>query len=152
MSETNDGEQRCHTFKKNFGPIRLNLNPVVTLTAASIIWLFVGICMRYPDWSHSIMTVAKIWITDNFTWFYIGSVNVWLIFTLVVYFSKYGNMKLGRDDDEPEFSDATYFTMLFAAGIGVGFFYFGVAEPVYHYEPGVYGNRYWGRFVFFFKL
>lgn len=70
---------------------------------------------------------------------------MWFAFIVVVYFSKYGKMKLGADDAEPEFSDATYFTMLFAAGIGVGFFYFGVAEPVYHYVPGTNGNRYWGR-------
>ena len=54
-------------------------------------------------------------------------------------------MKLGKDDEKPEFSDASYFTMLFAAGVGVGLFYFGVAEPILHYEPGKNGNRYWGR-------
>ena len=46
--------------------------------------------------------------------------------SLLCFFSKYGNMKLGKPDDKPDFSDATYFTMLFAAGIGVGLFYFGV--------------------------
>ena len=43
------------------------------------------------------------------------------------------------------FSDATYFTMLFAAGIGIGLFYFGVAETIFHYQPGAFGNRYWDR-------
>ena len=43
------------------------------------------------------------------------------------------------------FSDATYFTMLFAAGIGIGLFYFGVAETIFHYQPGEFGNRYWDR-------
>ncbi len=42
-------------------------------------------------------------------------------------------------------SDSTYFMMLFAAGIGIGLFYFGVAEAVFHYAPGEYGNRYWDR-------
>ena len=150
MSEEDNksGDERCHTFKLNIGRIRLNFNPVVTFLAALFIWAFVGICMSYPDASKEAMSKVKAWITDTFTWFFIGSVNLWLVFMIVVYFSKYGSMKLGRDDDEPEFSDASYFTMLFAAGIGVGFFYFGVAEPVFHYEPGVdYGNRYWGRLV-----
>jgi choline-glycine betaine transporter len=150
MSENSNRDERLHTFKLNIGPIRLNFNPVVTLLAAALIWAFVGICMGFPDKSNEAMGKAKIWITETFTWFYIGSVNVWFVFIVVVYFSKYGKLKLGRDDDEPEFSDATYFTMLFAAGIGVGFFYFGVAEPVYHYEPGTpNGNRYWGRLVQF---
>lgn len=143
-----EGNQLCRTFKLNLGPLRLNFNPVVTFLSAVIIWTFVGICIGYPDESLKYMKSCKAWITKSFTWFYIGNVNVWLIFIIVVYFSKYGNMKLGKDDDKPEFSDASYFTMLFAAGIGVGFFYFGVAEPIYHYEPSrsrPYGNRYWGK-------
>ena len=53
---------------------------------------------------------------------------------------------VGADDEKPEYSDVSYFTMLFAAGIGVGLFYYGVAEPIYHMEPeGAYGNRYVGR-------
>ena len=49
------------------------------------------------------------------------------------------------DDEEPEFNNATYFTMLFSAGVGIGLFYFGVAETIFHYQPGKWGNRYWGR-------
>ena len=53
---------------------------------------------------------------------------------------------VGADDEKPEYSDVSYFTMLFAAGIGIGLFYYGVAEPIYHMEPkGAYGNRYVGR-------
>lgn len=151
MAENNKGDERCHTFKINFGRVRLNFNPVVTFLAAIFIWLFVAICMGYPDESKKYMDDCKTWITRSFTWFYIGSINLWLVFIAIVYFSKYGELKLGRDDDEPEFSDASYFTMLFAAGIGVGFFFFGVAEPIFHYEPTLnktYGNRYWGRLVY----
>ena len=50
------------------------------------------------------------------------------MFIVVLYFSKYGNMKLGKPDDKPEFGDLTYFTMLFAAGVAIGLFYFGVGE------------------------
>ena len=53
---------------------------------------------------------------------------------------------VGADDEKPEYSDVSYFTMLFAAGIGIGLFYYGVAEPIYHMKPkGAYGNRYVGR-------
>ena len=93
---------------------------------------------------------------DNFTWLYIGSQDVWALFAIILYFrlvansianpewdlklkefsndcSKYSNIKLGKDTDVPEYSDATWFTMLFACGIGTGLFFFGVAEPLYHY-------------------
>ena len=71
-----------------------------------------------------------------------------LVFFLMVLFSKYSKLKLGKDDDKPEFSDITYFTMLFACGIGIGIFYFSVAETIFHYEPGPYGNRFYNRYVF----
>ncbi len=44
-------------------------------------------------------------------------------------------------------SNASYFAMLFAAGIGIGMFYYGVAEPILHYAPGPWGNRFWDRLV-----
>ncbi|KAJ7373553.1 hypothetical protein OS493_011155 [Desmophyllum pertusum] len=86
---------------------------------------------------------------DNFkkcTWLYIGTQDVWALFIIVLYLSKYSKMKLGKPHEKPEFNDATYFTMLFAAGIGIGLFYFGVAEPIWHLEPGHYGNRYYARY------
>ena len=72
------------------------------------------------------MAEWKTWITATFTWMYIGTQDAWAVNIIVLYFSKYGNMKLGKPDEKPEFKDATYFTMLFAAGIGIGLFYFGV--------------------------
>mmetsp|Transcript_15818 Transcript_15818/g.40175 ORF Transcript_15818/g.40175 Transcript_15818/m.40175 type:complete len:652 (+) Transcript_15818:403-2358(+) len=52
-------------------------------------------------------------------------------------------MKLGNDDDEPEFSTSSWFVMLFASGIAVGFFYYGVGETIWHYEP-CYGSTFAG--------
>ena len=145
MEETTQKSSR--TFKAKLGPFHINLNPVVTLISASVIWGFAVWAMVDTDNVTEYMAEGKRWITDKFTWLYIGTQDAWFLFVLVVYFSKYGKMKLGRDDEEPEFSDAAYFTMLFSAGIAIGLFYFGVAEPIYHYEPGTpYGNRYWGRY------
>ncbi|KAJ7373012.1 hypothetical protein OS493_015482 [Desmophyllum pertusum] len=126
--------------------IFLRFNPVVTFLSAAIIWFFVIWCAVQADVANKEMAKWMVWITETFTWMYIGTQDVWAIFIIVLYFSKYGKMKLGKPDDEPEFNDLTYFTMLFAAGIGIGLFYFGVAEPVWHYAPGTYGNRYWDRY------
>ena len=59
--------------------------------------------------------------------------KVWLIFVAVIYFSKYSDVKIGPDDSEPEYNNATWFCMLFACGVGTGVFFYGVAEPIYHY-------------------
>lgn len=142
--------QRCHTFKARFGPVHLNFNPVVTVLSGIVIWGFVIWCVIDTQNANEKMSDTRNWITKTFTWFYIGSINILILFLLYLYFSKYSDLKLGKDDEKPEFSDASYFAMLFAAGIGIGLFYFGVAEPIRHYEPNKngtgHGNRYWGRF------
>lgn len=139
------GLNKCFNVKFRLGPIRFDFNPVVTIFSALIIWAFVIWCIKEPDSSLKEMNKWKDWITRTWTWFYIGTQDVWAVFIVILYFSKYANIKLGGDDEKPEYNDATYFTMLFAAGIGIGLFYFGVAEPIFHYAPGQYGNRYWNR-------
>ena len=137
---------KCHSFETKLGPVRISLNPVVTILSGLIIWSFVIVCMIIPRDTLDAMTSVKSWISTTSTWFYIGTKNFWVLFVFYIFFSKYGKIKLGKDDEEPEFSDMTYFTMLFAAGVGIGLFYFGVAEPVIHYDSHVpYANRYWGR-------
>ena len=76
-------------------------------------------------------------------WFIMLSVSAQLIVCAWLAFSRFGLIKLGRDDDEPEFSTVSWLTMLFAAGMGVGLLYWGAAEPITHFllakdymEPG----------------
>lgn len=69
----------------------------------------------------------------NFGWLYL-----WLVLGLVglaffLAFSRYGDLKLGDEDDEPEFSMGSWFFMLFAAGMGIGLVFWGVAELISHY-------------------
>ena len=118
---------KCGRFAFN-----LRFNPVVTFLSAAIIWFFVIWCSVQADVALVEMTKWMKWITHTCTWMYIGTQDAWAVFIIVLYFSKYGKMKLGKPDDKPDFSDATYFTMLFAAGIGVGLFYFGVGMFLFY--------------------
>lgn len=79
-------------------------------------------------------------ITRNFGWFYLWLVLALVVLALVLAWSRYGNLKLGAEDEEPEFSVPAWFAMLFAAGMGIGLVFWGVAEPISHYvtpPPGV---------------
>ena len=79
-------------------------------------------------------------ITHNFGWFYLWVVLGLVALAFFLAFSRYGDLKLGEEDDEPEFSVGAWFSMLFAAGMGIGLVFWGVAEPVSHYvssPPGV---------------
>ena len=82
-------------------------------------------------------------ITRDFGWLYLWVVLGLVIMAVVLAFSRYGDLKLGGEDDEPEFSIGAWFAMLFAAGMGIGLVFWGVAEPISHYgapPPGIAPN------------
>ena len=72
-------------------------------------------------------------LVNNFSWLYMISMFVFLAFCIFLAFSKYGAIKLGPDDSKPEFSTASWFAMLFGAGMGIGLVFWGAAEPLNHF-------------------
>lgn len=72
-------------------------------------------------------------ITDNGGWFFVIVVNVFIVFSLFIAFSRFGNIKLGGDEAETDFSTLAWFAMLFSAGMGIGIMFWSVAEPIFHY-------------------
>lgn len=80
-------------------------------------------------------------ITRNFGWLYLWLVLGLVLMALFLALSRYGNLRLGGDDEQPEFSTASWFSMLFAAGMGIGLVFWGVAEPISHFNvappPGI---------------
>lgn len=76
------------------------------------------------------------WISDGVGWWYVLVATVFVFFAIFCAVSRIGNIRLGRDDDEPEFGLISWFTMLFSAGMGIGLVFYGAAEPLSHYvEP-----------------
>jgi glycine betaine transporter len=83
------------------------------------------------------MTGAAQWLVNYsltaLDWYFLALCTAFLVIMGFMAFSKYGNIKLGADDDEPEFSTGSWVAMLFAAGMGSGLLFWGVAEPIYHF-------------------
>ena len=71
-------------------------------------------------------------IVSNFNWVYLLVMLALVIFAVFLAFSKYGNIRLGKDTDRPEFSNLSWFSMLFGAGMGIGLVFFGAVEPLKH--------------------
>lgn len=120
----------------------LRFNPLSTGLMVFLVVLFVigfTATEESQDWSNTAMKDSVRWINQVFTWFYVASQNVWLVFLAYIGVSKYGNIRLGKQNEKPEFSDMTWFVMLFACGTGVGFFFYGCSEPLGHYNSV---NRY----------
>ncbi|MDY6888551.1 BCCT family transporter [Pseudoalteromonas sp. UBA2102] len=105
----------------------------VFLPAVFIILLLVIGTSSNPELAGQAFSVALKWITETFGWFYMLSVAIFLVFIVCVAASSWGNIKLGPDHAQPQYSFGEWFAMLFSAGYGVALLYFGVAEPVLHY-------------------
>jgi glycine betaine transporter len=85
------------------------------------------------DGLESVSTEMHAWIIHNFGWAYLLSTFLFLVFSLFLAISKYGEIKLGEDHERPQYSYFGWFSMLFAAGMGIGLIFWGVAEPMSHY-------------------
>lgn len=111
----------------------LVLNPPVAVASLILIGALLVYGGFFPDHASDLFSDIQGWMLDTFGWVYIGSVVVFLISVLIFAFSSYGKIKLGPDNSEPDFSFPAWSSMLFAAGIGVGLMFYGVAEPMSHY-------------------
>ncbi len=76
------------------------------------------------------------WTIKYFGWLYQGGVFFILLWCFFMAFSKYGQIKLGKPEDVPEYSNFSWFSMLFGAGMGIGLVFWSVGEPLYHYMSG----------------
>ena len=76
---------------------------------------------------------------SSFGWLYLIATTLFLAFLGVLAFSRFGKVRLGKDDEEPEFGRLSWFAMLFAAGMGTGLVFWGVAEPISHLTTPPYG-------------
>ena len=111
--------------------------------AAAIIVAFAFFAIVFPATATEMFTSIQTNVIRWFGWYYVAAVAVFVAFALWIGLSRYGDIKLGKDDDEPEFSVMSWFALLFAAGMGIGLVFFGVAEPLSHYAsppPGVAGT------------
>ena len=109
------------------------MNPPVFIGSAVLILLLVGYAALFPKQSEIQFSAMQASIMTNASWFYVAAVAVILIGVVCVGLSRYGDIKLGPDHSEPDFSFSSWFAMLFSAGMGIGLMFFGVGEPVMHF-------------------
>ncbi len=113
------------------------------ITIPSLIFI-IGVCLisaLYPEITDSLLTVVKGFIFVNLNWIYVWAVSIFVIFLVYIMTSKYGNIRLGRNDSRPDYSFFSWLSMLFAAGMGIGLMYFSVAEPMQHYSNEIFSDK-----------
>jgi len=108
-------------------------NKVVFFISLVLILLLIVIGVLYPDAMNERLNIFRVWSSNSFGWFFTLSVNVILIFCIYIAFSKYGKIRLGGPDARPVYSKASWFAMLFSAGMGIGIMFYSIGEPVTHF-------------------
>jgi len=109
------------------------LNKHVFLSASSIIIALLLFTAAMPKQAQNFFAVIQASIIDNGSWFYVLTVAFIFFFVIFLGLSRYGEIRLGPDHATPDYSLVTWLSMLFAAGMGIGLMFFGVAEPLMHY-------------------
>ncbi|ENW93459.1 BCCT family transporter [Acinetobacter sp. NIPH 298] len=122
------------TFTETKGFFRTAiLFPVFIPTIIVIVLVLLG-TISNPELAGQFFSQVLNYVTNTFGWFYMLAVATFLIFIVGIAMSNWGNIKLGPDHAEPEYSFLSWFAMLFSAGYGIALLFFGVAEPVLHFS------------------
>ncbi|MFB0912368.1 MAG: BCCT family transporter, partial [Glaciecola sp.] len=109
------------------------LNSAVFYPASILVISLLVFSLALPQVSAVFFAALQSAIVDNFSWFYVFTVAVILVFTLYLGFSRFSDVKLGPDHATPDYSYVSWLSMLFAAGMGIGLMFYGVAEPLMHF-------------------
>ncbi|QIN79942.1 BCCT family transporter [Rubrobacter marinus] len=117
---------------------RHEIGPVFWVSAAFalafILWGVIG-----PQSFGAVTQGIFEWVVGNLGWFYLLAGNFFLIFVVVLALSRYGKLRLGKEGERPQFSRFAWFAMLFQAGMGPALIFWGVAEPLAHYNSPPFG-------------
>ena len=109
-------------------------HPIMAIGSGLLVMAFVLFTIVDPEYANTVYSAAKGFIAAELAWYYVGLMSFFLFFAIWLIFSRYGDIRLGKDTDRPEFSNFSWFSMLFGAGIGIGILFWSIAEPIYHFQ------------------
>jgi choline/carnitine/betaine transport len=98
------------------------------LAIAFVVWGLIS-----PTGLGKVATAALSGVMDNFGWLYVIAATVFTIFVIVVAATRFGRIPLGKDGEQPQFRTASWISMMFATGMGIGLVFYGVGEPLFFY-------------------
>ncbi|MBD3756460.1 MAG: BCCT family transporter, partial [Gammaproteobacteria bacterium] len=124
----------------SIGPFGFDVhNPVFAISSLSIV-AFVLIALALHDQAELVFNGLRNWLTAALDWFFLSAANVFVLFCLFLIVSPLGKVRIGGREAEPDYSYTGWFAMLFAAGMGIGLMFFGVSEPISHFNSSLGGT------------
>lgn len=120
--------------------INLDLHGKVFTFSSLVILFFVIITLALQDQVEPIYNGLFSFLTGNLAWFFLLAANIFVILSVVLIFTPLGKVRIGGMHATPDFSYLGWFSMLFAAGMGIGLMFYGVSEPLTHYGTAIGGT------------
>ena len=111
---------------------------VFTISALTVV-LFVVLTLALQNQVEPLFSAMRGWLTSNLAWFFIGSANIFVLLCLGLIVSPLGKVRIGGMQATPDYTYTGWFSMLFAAGMGIGLMFYGVAEPMSHFSAALGG-------------
>ncbi|KKD58599.1 BCCT transporter [Grimontia sp. AD028] len=121
------------------GPLGLDIHNRVFLVSGGMIALFVLVTLLFRNSVGPLFNEMRNTLTAQMDWFFIGAGNLFVILCLILIFSPLGRVRLGGTEATPDYTYVGWFSMLFAAGMGIGLMFYGVSEPLSHYASSFGG-------------
>lgn len=122
------------------GPFGLDIHNRVFLISALVVILFVLLTISFQQQAEPVFSSLRAWLTSNLDWYFISAANVFVLLCLGLIISPLGKVRLGGTEATPDFSYLGWFSMLFAAGMGIGLMFYGVSEPLSHFGSALGGT------------
>ena len=122
------------------GPFGLDIHNRVFAISGLTVVAFVLLTLMFQSAAEPLFTSLRGWLTSNLDWFFISAGNVFVLVCLGLALSPLGRVRLGGTEATPDYSYLTWFSMLFAAGMGIGLMFFGVSEPLSHFGSALGGT------------
>ncbi|WP_227356509.1 BCCT family transporter [Haladaptatus salinisoli] len=126
---------------RNIQRFGFDIHPIIFPVALGLIALFTVVTLLLGKEATNVYSSIRSFFEGNFGWFFLLSVNIFMLTILYFALGKYGSIRIGGVDAEKEFSDFSWMAMLFSAGMGIGLMFYSVSEPLYYYGnvPGFFG-------------
>jgi BCCT family betaine/carnitine transporter len=124
----------------NLGPFGLDIHNRVFAVSGLLVVAFVLLTLMFQTQAEPLFTGLRGWLTSNLDWFFIGSANIFVVVCIGIAVSPLGRVRLGGTEAKPDYSYLSWFSMLFAAGMGIGLMFFGVSEPLSHFGSAMGGT------------
>ncbi|MBU2328367.1 MAG: BCCT family transporter [Alphaproteobacteria bacterium] len=125
-------------FRRRF-VFELDIHNIVFSVSAIAIVLFTFLTLAFQTTLEPVFTGVRAFLTGNLDWFFLLTGNILVLVCIGLILSPLGRIRLGGPDARPDYSSLSWFSMLFAAGMGIGLMFYGVSEPMGHFTAALGG-------------